>query len=359
MIFLTILFVVFIFGLLIFIHELGHFVAARRSKVEVDEFGLGFPPRLYGRKVGRTIYSINWLPLGGFVKLKGEDTADNSAGSFGAASFWSKTKILAAGVSMNLAAAYLILVWLCVSGLPPLIPSQFSFGTPVYNQPKQVMAVQVAEDSPAARAGLQRGDMIVKANGQLIQNEQELVDFTKANAGQAVELETTQAGSTKNLRVQLRDASETGGFLGVTPLQTYKLQYSMLDAVVTAAGITLQLMWATLAAFGALIVGLFATGQVSEQVAGPVGIVAILTNIMQFGFAYVLSFIASISISLAVINALPLPALDGGRWFMIAAQKVSGRRLSDRAEGMVHAAGFFALIALMVVVTFFDIQRLG
>lgn len=357
MIIATIFAVVLIFGLLIFLHELGHFVAARRNGVAVEEFGLGFPPRLFGKKIGSTIYSINWLPLGGFVKLKGEDTADKSPDSFNAASFWSKTKILAAGVTMNLLTAYLILVWLCVSGLPPLLQDQFSFGTPTYSQPKQVMVVQVAPGSPAEKGGIEQGDMITAANGQSIQDDQELLDFTRSNAGQTVTFETQQDGQTEQVQVTLLDNVESG-FLGVTPMQTYKLQYTLLDGVVTAAGLTAQLMWATLAAFGGLVVGLFTQGQVSEQVAGPVGIVAILTNIMQFGMAYVLTFVASISISLAVINALPLPALDGGRWFMLAVQQVTGRKLSERVEAAVHATGFFALITLMVVVTFFDIQRL-
>lgn len=356
---LIILLVIAIFGLLVFVHELGHFVAARRSGVEVEEFGFGFPPRAIGKKVGRTVYSINWLPLGGFVKLKGEDTADQGAGSFNAASFWSKTKILFAGVTMNLVAAYIILLGLCISGLPPVLANQFSFGQPTYDQPKQVMVVSVAKDSPAAKAGIERGEVVLSANGQPLESEQQLLDFTKAQAGQTVSFEVAGDQGTRTITTTLRGADEKQGQLGVTPIQTYKLQYRPVDAVITAAGLTAQMVWATLAAFGGLVAGLLTQGQVSQQVAGPVGIVSILANMAYFGVSYVLLFVASISVSLAVLNSLPLPALDGGRWTLIAAQKLTRRRLSERFEATVHTIGFAALIALMVVVTFVDIQRLN
>lgn len=356
---LIILLVVAIFALLVLIHELGHFVAARRNGVEVEEFGLGFPPRAFGRKIGRTLYSINWLPLGGFVKLKGEDSTDISAGSFGAAGFIAKTKILFAGVSMNLLTAWVILVGLCVTGLPPVLQDQFSFGQAAYSQPEQVMVVAVAPNSPAEAAGLQRGDIILSANGQALESEQQLLDFTKANASQTVSFEVEGDQGQRSLEATLRSAEEKQGQLGVTPMQTYQLRYSPVDAVVTATGLTAQMVWATLAAFGGLVAGLLTQGQLSEQVAGPVGIVSILANIAYFGASYVLIFVASISISLAVLNALPLPALDGGRWLLIAAQRLTNRKLSDRFEATVHTIGFVALIGLMVVVTVVDIQRLN
>lgn len=356
---LIILLVIAIFAVLVLVHELGHFVAARRNGVEVEEFGLGFPPRAFGRKIGRTLYSINWLPLGGFVKLKGEDSSDTGPGTFGGARFLAKTKILFAGVTMNLLTAYIILVVLCLTGLPPVLKNQFSFGHPVYDQPKQVMVVATAPGSPAEVAGLQKGDVILSANGQPLESEQQLLDFTKSNAGQTVNFEVTGDSGARRLQTTLRGAQETQGQLGVTPMQTYKLQYTPVDAVITAAGLTLQMVWETLAAFGGLVAGLLTQGQLSEQVAGPVGIVSILANVAYFGAAYIFIFVASISISLAVLNALPLPALDGGRWLLIAAQKFTGRKLSERFEVAVHTVGFVSLIALMIVVTFVDIQRLN
>ncbi len=366
MLILVILAVILIFGFLVFVHELGHFVAARRSGVDVHEFGFGFPPRLYGKKLGRTVYSINALPLGGFVKLKGENLTDKSSGSFGAASFWGKTKILFAGVAMNALTAYVVLVWLCVTGLPPVIPGQFSYGTQSQAQPKRVMVLDVVKNSPAEQAGIKKGDKILGATDDgatlaTFETAQDLVGFTKDNAGDQVNLNVLRRGedAPQAVNVQLRGTDSKEGHLGVTPFETSQIKYGFFDGLVTAAGLTLQLMWATLAAFGGMIAGLFTQGQVSQNVAGPVGIVVILKNVMDFGIPYVLMFVASISISLAVVNALPLPALDGGRWLLAAVQRFTRRQLSDRAEGIVHAAGFFALIALMVVITFFDIKRLG
>jgi regulator of sigma E protease len=151
---------------LVFVHELGHFVAAKRGGVNVEEFGFGFPPRLIGKEVGGTVYSLNLIPLGGFVKLQGEDLHDQTPGSFGAASFSRKSAILLAGVSMNALAAFIILVSLCLTGLPPIIANQFSSGQASYVQPKQDMVVNVVKRSPAEQAGIVRGDLILKGNTQ-------------------------------------------------------------------------------------------------------------------------------------------------------------------------------------------------
>jgi regulator of sigma E protease len=350
--------VILIFGFLVFIHEFGHFVMAKRAGVEVEEFGFGFPPRVLGKQVGGTLYSLNWIPLGGFVRMKGESLADISPGSFGGASFWQQTKILFAGVSMNALAAYCILLFLCLTGLPPLLAGQFNFGTPTYAQPKQDLVVDVISGSPAAAVGLQRGDIILSGDGKTFSNEDQLITFTKAHAGQVVTLKVEYRGVTRVVRPHLRGPHVADGQLGVTPFQTYKLRYNLPHAVVTAAGLTVQLIWATLSAFVGLIVGLFAHARVSNDVAGPVGIVVLLKAVTDLGVAYVLIFVASISISLAVVNALPIPALDGGRWALAAAQKLTRRRLSEKRETAVHATGFAALMLLMLIITFFDIKHL-
>lgn len=359
MIIVVILLVILIFGFLVFVHEFGHFAAAKRAGVEVEEFGFGFPPRLIGKTYRGTNYSINAIPLGGFVRMKGETLEDTEPGSFGATNFWQKTQILLAGVTMNILTAYVLLVGLCLTGLPPVIASQYNFGTPSYAQPKTVMAVEVVAGSPAAAAGLKRGDLIVTGNGQTLSTEDALVAFTKAHAGQQVTLTVSHHGVTRTIHPQLRPPKATDGYLGVTPFQTYALRYSLPAALITAGGITLQLMWATLSAFALLIAGLFAHGQVSSNVTGPVGIVVLLKNIIDLGASYVFIFIVSISISLGVINALPLPALDGGRWALALTQRLTHRTLSSKIETIVHASGFAALILLMTVVTYFDIKRFG
>lgn len=352
------LLVVFIFSLIVFVHELGHFVVAKRNGIEVEEFGFGFPPRLYGQQIGKTLYSINWLPLGGFVKLKGEDSGSLAAGSFGRASFRAKAKVLLAGVGMNLLLGYVLLLWLCLTGLPPLVANQFSWGQPHYSQARQLMAVTVENGSPAAGAGIKRGDFILSGNDQRFNNEADLVSFTKAHADQTATFLVRHAGSDELKTVQLRSADAKDGVLGVAPLVTYKLSYGW-RAPVVAAGLLAQLVSLTISGFAGLIAGLVTKAKVSSDVTGPVGIVSILGSLVQLGVAYIIAFIVSISISLAVINVLPLPALDGGRLAIIAAQKLSRRKLNPNVEGMIHTVGFFALIALMLLVTYFDIRRLG
>ena len=331
-----ILLIILIFGVLVFVHELGHFLMARRNGVDVEEFGFGFPPRLIGIKRGKTIYSINLLPLGGFVKMKGESTVDHIKGTFGAASFLAKTKILLAGVTMNALLAFIVLLWLCLTGLPPIIKGQYSFGTTHYAQPKQVMAVAVEANSPAANAGLNRGDMLLSGNGQKLTTEADLLQFTKANAGKTVTLKVKSGDQIRTVEPTLRGPDRKKGFLGVTPFQTYQLRYDFFGALVTAAGITLQLMYQTFLAFAGLIGGLFIHGQVSENVTGPVGIFVLLSNIVDLGLPYILIFVASISISLAVINVLPLPALDGGRYALVVAQRITGKALSQKVENAVY-----------------------
>jgi regulator of sigma E protease len=240
-----------------------------------------------------------------------------------------------------------------------VIAGQYSFGTPSYAQPKTVMAVAVVPGSPAAAAGLQRGDLIEQGNGQPLTSEDDIIQFTQKHAGQQVTLTVAHHGTIRTIHPRLRPPGTTDGYLGVTPFQTYGLRYNLPAAVITAAGITLQLMWATLAAFAGLIAGLFAHGQVSNDVTGPVGIVVLLKNILALGVGYVLIFVVSISVSLGVINALPLPALDGGRWALALAQRVTHRTLSSKIETIVHASGFAVLILLMGVVTYFDIKRFG
>lgn len=354
----VILLVVALFSLLVLVHEWGHFIVARRNGIEVEEFGIGFPPRLLWRKVKGTIYSINLFPLGGFVRLKGEDSASRAPGSFGTASFKSKAKVLLAGVGMNLAVAYLILTALAFTGLPPIVPNQFSLGQFEYAQPKQVMVVDVGQGSPAAVAGIRRGEVILGASGQTFAAEDELINFTRQHAGEEVVLKIKSGEAERDAKVKLRGPGATDGYLGVTPFQTYKIRYGW-QAPLVAAGIMVQLIWATVAAFGGLLAGLISRGEVSQQVTGPVGVAVILGSIMELGISYLAMFVASISLSLAVINALPLPALDGGRLALITVPKIIRRPLSPQLEARIHTAGFIFLIALMIIVTVVDIKRFG
>jgi regulator of sigma E protease len=338
-------------------------MAARRGGVDVEEFGIGFPPKIFGKKVGSTLYTFNWLPLGGFVRLKGEDTADNGPHTFGAARFSTKAKILLAGVGMNLLTAVVILYGLALTGLPAL-GAQFepTFLNHDYAQPKQLILAQVEPGSPAAKAGIKRGDFVLRGNGQDLKTDEDLRNFTKANAGHDVLLHVRSNGDERDVKVKLREPGNTQGYLGVISQQVYKLKYDPLRALVAAVWVTGSLFVATIAGVVQLILGipslilnLFSSHvpHVAETASGPIGIIFILQSISVLGYAYIFLFM----VALAAFNVLPLPALDGGRLALIAWQKYFKRRISAETEAKIHTFGFMALIALMLLITVYDIRK--
>jgi regulator of sigma E protease len=364
---LTIFIIVILFALLVILHEYGHFIAARRNDVEVEEFGIGFPPKVWGKKVKGTLYSFNLLPLGGFVRLKGEDTAASGPHTFGGASFGTKTKILLAGVGMNLLTAVVILWFLAMSGLPAL-GSQFEPGflKPEYAQPKQLILANVEASSPAAKAGIKRGDFLLQANGKEIRTEDELRTFTKDNAGKEVQLRVKSGEAERDVKLTLREPGSTEGYLGVVSQQVYKLRYSPLEALVAAVYVTGALFVATIVGvvqliihIPSLLIGLFSNTvpQAAETASGPVGIVFIMNSISVLGYSYIFLFMANIAVALAAFNVLPLPALDGGRWALIAWQKATRKRISPETEAKIHATGFMALIGLMLLITVYDLRK--
>jgi regulator of sigma E protease len=299
--------------------------------------------------------------------LKGEDAADRGPGSFGGARFIDKAKILLAGVGMNVLTAVVLLYALCVTGLPGL-GEQFEPGflKPTYAQPKQLILAEVVPKSPAAQAKLKRGDFVLSGNGQKLESDKQLRDFTKANAGKEVVLHVRQDGTERDVQVKLRAPGGSEGYLGVISQQVYKLQYDPLSALVAALYITGALLWATIVGvfmllihIPSLLMGLFSSGvpQAAESAAGPVGIVFILKSISSLGWSYVILFMANISVALAAFNVLPLPALDGGRLAVLAVQKFTRRTWSAGAEARYHAIGFFALIALMLLISVYDLRK--
>lgn len=340
-------------------------MAARRNGVEVEEFGFGFPPRATGRQFGRTLYSLNWLPLGGFVRLTGEDGADTGPGTFGGASIWIKTKILLAGVCMNAITAYAILFFLCARGLPVVFTADFKLPAPAATSTKQVVIVDIVKDSPAEKIGIQKGDVIASGDGQAIKSEEELHSFTQSHAGKSVQFVIKHGSQERTASTQLSTNTEAkdGGYLGVTTLATQEYSYGWKSPLVAASLFT-QLTWGTLIGFGNLavsipsLVGHTITHKAVDTAAtGPVGIFAILNGISFLGTNYLLFFVANISVALFVINSLPVPALDGGRLFLIITQRVFKKQIPPDVEAKIHTYGFLALIFLMLLISINDVKR--
>ncbi len=388
---------VFTIGILLFIglvliHEFGHLLAARRNGVIVEEYGLGFPPRVKGKKLkSGMILSLNWLPLGGFVKLKGEHDADREKGSFGAASYRAKVKILLAGIGMNLLVGFLMLTLLAVIGLPKLISKdtvgedQFTVASHEHTVSSQTMIYYVEPDSPAAKAGLTQRDLIKSiSNGAqtyAISNSSDLRPATSALAGQTVTIVVKRGGQdlTKTATLLTKaevDASQNTdnpkAYLGVAPTSLEVARYG-IAAPVVALGFTKQLTVLTAKGLGHAVQGLGSTiaglvtrnhearenGQTtaSAEVGGPLAIGKAIWNSGNLGVNFMLMFIAIISLSLALINLLPIPALDGGRLFLISIAKFSGRPLSAGLEELINGIGMAFILILVVLITIVDVQR--
>lgn len=379
---------------LVLIHEWGHFIVARRNGVDVEEFGLGFPPRIgKGKKVkSGMLLSLNWLPLGGFVKLKGEHDYDKRKGTFGAASVKTKSKILLAGVGMNLLAGLVLLTILAWIGMPKIITQdsagqdQFTVASDTKIIRQETRAGYVLPGSPADKAGLRGSDLLESiSNGQQtrpLNTVQQTHDATLAFAGQDVKLTYKRSGKTLSSNVQLLtksvvDASQKTnnpqGYLGIEP--TYvQIQRSTWSAPVVAVGFTKQLVVLTFKGLGTAFSGLGSTiagsvtgnhtarekGQTeaTSQVGGPVAIATALWGSGSLGLNFVLWLIAVISLTLALINVLPIPALDGGRLFMIwVSRGIFRRPLSQLAEERLVGASMLLLLSLMVLITIVDVHR--
>lgn len=358
---------------LVIVHEFGHFIVARRNGVEVEEFGIGFPPRakVIGKKNG-TVYTINWLPLGGFVKLKGEHDADTEPGTLGAASLWAKTKIMLAGVFMNLITAYVLLIVLALVGVPKLIDNQFTVASDQQTVRREIIVGFVENDSPAAQAGIQVQDRLVGigppgGNSQPINNVEEFPDQTKKLAGQKVSVTYRRDGEVKTSTTTLRQQAEVEaskqtsdpkGYLGIAPV-AYEINRYGWSAPVVAAGLIKQFTELTFKGIGTALASLARgdTAKASEQVSGPVGIFVILRDGSLLGVEFVLLVIAVISLTLAIMNVLPIPALDGGRLFLTLLFRVIRRPLTHRVEEIVVGSSFALLMLLFVLITIVDVRR--
>ncbi len=361
---------------LVVVHELGHAIAARRNGVVVEEFGIGFPPKAWGKKLKNGIlFTLNWLPLGGFVKLQGEHDAATKKGDYGAATFWQKTKILFAGVVVNWLVAVVLLSILAVFGLPKIIPNQFSVpsDTTVVSTPVQLGAL--TPGYPAEKAGLQPGDAVISFAGEPIETTQELIDISKATKGQTVEIVYERNGATGTVEAALRDADSAVFGASLGQQDSIKATWSApIVGVVTTA----QFTWVTLQGLGDLLsnfvlglVGQLSTNETTREeatekldtagasVAGPVGILGVIfPAASEAGLTQVVFLAAIISLSLAVMNALPIPALDGGRWFVTALYKVLRKPLNKDTEERIHGTGFVVLMLLIVVITVADVAKL-
>ena len=341
-IFIAILAFLVILIILVIAHEFAHFITAKASGVKVIEFGLGFPPRVWGVQRGETLYSINALPLGGFVKLSGEEDP-NAERSLASKGYGTRILVLAAGSFMNL--------------ILPILVASIAFMVPhnVYT-PTQTID-QVVADYPAQKAGLVPGDTILAINGTDMTNYTQIQTTLRANPNKEITIYYKAPDGTSNtIKVTPNLDPATGyGVIGVVPVET---SVSESQPVWKAIPSGWDYCWGTLVAYKDQIVK-WVDRTSAVQVSGIVGMTEVTGEVAKAGFTPLLLWMAFISINLGIVNLLPLPALDGGRIFFVFLEMVrGGRRISPKTEGLIHGIGFLLLIALMLLVTFSDITKL-
>jgi regulator of sigma E protease len=362
--FLSIIFAFLSVIFLLVLHELGHFVIAKRFGVKVEEFGIGYPPRLFGKKFGETLYSLNLLPFGAFVRIPGEDGEEKSLDdprSFNSQSVLKRACILLGGVVSFWIIAAILLSIAFGMGMPQVI-SDDETGNLV-NPRVQILAV--SPGSPAESAGLRAGDSIKSfsfSGSQFFINKvKEVQEFTDLHKGQEVMVTVERGKEIVEVSLVPRtDSPADEGAMGIALSRTADKSYSFWQAPIKGIEATFEVTGAVIVGWGGVLNSLFSGNGMPKgvQFVGPIGIGSLVAQAAQVGFAYFLQFIAMISIYLAVFNILPIPSLDGGKLVFLLIEKLKGKPVSPKVEQAVTGAVFGVLILLMIFVTAKDIIRL-
>lgn len=335
---------ILVFGIIVFIHELGHFLLAKANGIRVDEFSLGMGPRLFSFVKGETRYSLKLLPIGGSCMMGEDDVEDVGEGSFNSKSVWARMSVIVAGAAFNFLLA--------------LVFSMIVIGYTGYDEP---VISGVVEEFPAEEAGLQAGDRIVKMNSKKINIWREITYYNMFHPGETVDLVYERDGEKHEVTITPKKDEDGNYLIGITSPAQYE-KANFLTAI--QYGVYEVKFWicSTLESLKMLV-----TGQVGmDQLSGPVGIVDVVDDTYQqsksYGAMVVLMQMLNIGIllsaNLGVMNLLPLPALDGGRLVFLILEAIRGKRVAPDKEGWVHAAGMVLLLALMVFVLFNDVKRL-
>lgn len=341
---LTAITIIIFLSILILIHELGHFLLAKRFGLFVSEFGLGLPPRAWGKKIGETIYSINWLPFGGYVKIAGEDGEEDVDKSvpkeriFGNIAAWKRFCILVGGVGMNFLLGWALLSIVFMIGVKP-----------------GLFISQVQKDGPASVAGLQSNDRLLD-----FKKSDEFVSYAKTHAGEQIILRVERAG--KELKLQMtprKDPPAGQGPLGVVLGESLgHNKQGVFGSIKTGFTESIGIVIGTFKGLAGLIGSAFAGKGSLENVAGPIGIIKISVDASNAGFIYILSLMALISVNLAAFNILPFPALDGGRILFLVVEKLKGSPLPKKFEQYANGIGLLLLLGLILIVSIKDLTRL-
>jgi len=366
---MAIILFILIVCILILVHEFGHFIVAKKFGIRVDEFGIGFPPRIMRLfKRGETEYTLNWIPFGGFVKIFGENPTDDVKGIDSERNFSQKTRlvqavVLFAGVFFNLLFAWGILSVGFMVGMPTNI-SSIPVGS-LSSAIPELTITSVVPGSPASNAGLLPGDVLIavgSAQNQISKDldGQTVIDIiTTTPDKKPIEFVYERKGNEKTVEITpIKEGTADHQTIGVTMDSIVTVQFSFFKSIWQGAKTTVFMFWDTAKSLGGLLVNAVQGDADLSTIAGPIGIAGIAGDAYDFGWVYLLFFIALISINLAVINLIPFPALDGGRLFIILIESITKRKIKPNIFALINTVGFIILILLMVVITFHDIKNL-
>lgn len=362
---LTIIAFIFVFGVVVLVHELGHFLSARRFGVKVEEFALGMPPRIFARKKGETTYALNLIPIGGYVRLAGEDGKKNdSPRNLLNKKAWQKAVIFGSGVTFNFIAAYLILTLFYAFGGRAIIDGMWNYKE--VDNSQRVVITEVEKDSPAEEEGVEAGDIVRSVNGESVYLHQTVFGIVQEDEDSELELlierdgqeiEKTITTYTDTISVDGEDVEAER--VGVVLETTGKIKAKWYLAPVVAAKEFWHLVQLSVTGVWDFVRTLFTTFTVSDEVGGPVAIAQITGAAASLGFAAVIQIIILLNIILGVFNILPFPALDGGHIAIIGIEKITRKEIPERTKEIINFTGFALLLLLVAVVTWGDLGRIG
>lgn len=347
---MDILIFVIALSILVLVHEFGHYFAARITKVKVEEFGLGLPPRMIGKKIGETMWSLNWLPIGGFCKLYGEDGDKKGGRAFNNKNPWQKALIVLGGVLMNLVLAVVIFTTVyAVMGIP--------------QETDRVKIIGVADNTPAQEVGLEVDDWVKKVGEVEIKDQNKLIEeMGKYKGGKVEVLVEKSNGEEKSYELEVRENPPKGeGATGIVISSTEMVKvpwYQFYKGI--GAGFEEAYFWGKIIFSGVTqMIGSLFMGEVPKDVSGPIGMFEATSSIRNNqGFLAVIHFFGIVSVNLAIVNILPFPALDGGRIIFVIYEMIFRKRANEKFEVVVNNIGMLILLTLLVLITVGDVSRL-
>lgn len=362
---MTIILFLIILAVLVFIHELGHFTTAKLFDIRVDEFAIGFPPKIIGKKIGETQYNLNMIPLGGYVKIFGEDPNDESISgpestrSFVNAKKWKQIIILLSGILMNIIFAWILISISFNFGLLTSIDDQFKDKA----QNVSVMVLSVLKDSPSEKAGLKEGDNIIKiSSGKTKINYPTISQIQNiiSESNGIIEVEYSRVLATGTASIIAKDGVVEGKkAIGISMTLVGTVKFGFFQSFYEGAKLTaLETVSISKGIYGFIVGAFKGETNLISQVSGPVGIAGMVGQASSMGISFLLSFIAMISVNLAMLNLVPFPALDGGRVLFVLIEIIIRKRIKPVIANWANMIGFGLLISLMVYITYKDILKL-